>query len=82
LSGQGRSAIKSHDKETPAMRLIDPSHPFFRPKWRRYLVVAAPFAWAGVEWSLGHMIWAYLFAAIGGYLAWHLVVNYRPKDHD
>lgn len=59
------------------MRLIDPSHPFFKPVWRRYLIVAAPFAWAGVEWSQGNAIWAYLFAAIGGYLAWNLLLIWR-----
>ena len=60
------------------MRLIDPSHPFFNVAWRRYLVVAAPFVWAGVEWNMGNIVWGYLSAAIGGYLAWHLVVNWRP----
>jgi hypothetical protein len=64
------------------MRLIDPSHPFFRPAWRRYLVVAAPFAWAGVEWSAGNTVWAYLFAAIGGYLAWNLLIAHRPEGED
>ena len=64
------------------MRLIDPSHPFFRPAWRRYLVVAAPFAWAGVEWSAGNTVWAYLFAAIGGYLVWNLVIAHRPEGED
>jgi len=64
------------------MRLIDPHHPFYRPAWRRYLIVAAPFVWAGVEWSSANTTWAYLFAAIGGYLAWHLVLNWRPDSKD
>ncbi len=62
------------------MRLIDPSHPFFRPAWRRALIVAAPFAWAAVEWSQDNRIWAYLFAAIGGFLAWNLFVGFHPED--
>jgi len=57
------------------MRLIDPNHPFFKPAWRRYLVVAAPFAWAGVEQVNGNTIWALLFAAIGGVLAWELILT-------
>ncbi|MEM0949725.1 MAG: hypothetical protein AAGK37_20170 [Pseudomonadota bacterium] len=62
------------------MRLLDPSHPFFRPAWRRYLVVAVPFLWARLEVSYGSMIWAYLSAGIGGYLAWHLLLNWNDKD--
>ena len=62
------------------MRLIDPSHPFYRPAWRRYLIVAALFCWAGFEYSHDNAIWAYLFAAIGGYLAWHLILKYPPRD--
>lgn len=64
------------------MRLIDPANPFYRPKWRRYLLVAAPFLWANVEWSMGNTAWAWLSAAIGGYLAWHLVLNWRAPDND
>lgn len=62
------------------MRLIDPAHPLFQVAWRRYLIVAVPFAWACVEWSAGNTVWAYLFAAIGGYLAWHLVLTWPPRD--
>jgi hypothetical protein len=61
------------------MRLIDPADPFYRPKWRRYLLVALPFVWAGVEYSLGYPLWAFGFAAIAGYLAWHLVITW-PDD--
>ncbi|TVS02387.1 MAG: hypothetical protein EA407_09720 [Rhodobacteraceae bacterium] len=57
------------------MRLIDPSHPFFRAAWRRYLVVAFPFVWAMVEAHAGSMVFAYLSAAIGGYLAWNLLLR-------
>lgn len=63
------------------MRLFDPSHPFFRPAWRRYLLVVVSFGWAFVEYSYGNTLWAYLFAAIGGYLAWHLIVFWKtPED--
>lgn len=64
------------------MRLIDPAHPFYRPAWRRYLVTFAPLVWAPVEWSAGNAIWAYLFAAIGGFLAWHLIIMWRPPTDD
>lgn len=61
------------------MKLLDTSHPFFRPAWRRYAMVAATFLWAGFEMSHGNDIWAYLFAGIGGYLAYHLIFAF-PKD--
>ena len=64
------------------MRLIDPGHPFFKPAWRRYVIVIAPFLWAAVEWTAGNQLWAYLFAAIGGYLAWNLVIAWREDDED
>jgi hypothetical protein len=64
------------------MRLIDPSHPFFRPARRRYLLVALPFVWAGVEFSYGSEVWAYLSAAIGGYLAWNLIWTWKDEDAD
>lgn len=63
------------------MALFDPSHPFFRPAWRRYAVTAAPFAWACVEYANDNTIWAYLFAGIGGYVGWVLILTYRtPED--
>lgn len=62
------------------MRLLDTDHPFFRPAWRRILLVAAPFGWAAIEFSYGSPIWAYLCAAIGGFLAWHLVITWKDKD--
>lgn len=62
--------------------LIDPDHPFFKAAWRRYAVVAAPFAWASFEVSLGNTLWAYLFAGIGGYLAWNLLLKRRGKKDD
>lgn len=63
------------------MRLIDPKHPFFQPAWRRWLLVAGPFAWAFVEFYQGSTIWAYLSAAIGGFLAVNLIFQW-PKDDD
>jgi hypothetical protein len=62
------------------MRILDPSHPFYRPAWRRWLIVAAAFGWAFLEYGQGNAIWAYLFAAIGGWLAWNLILRWTPDD--
>ncbi|MBF9044295.1 hypothetical protein HKCCE4037_13210 [Rhodobacterales bacterium HKCCE4037] len=66
------------------MKLLDASHPFFRPAWRRYAIVAACFAWATFEMSQDNDIWAYLFAGIGGYLAYNLIFTFRnePPEGD
>lgn len=61
------------------MRLIDPAHPFLRPRWRRIALVAVAFAWAAMEVALGNTLWALLFAAIGGWLAWALILTF-PED--
>lgn len=63
------------------MQLIDPKHPFFQPAWRRWLLVAVPFAWAFVEMYHGSMIWAYLSAGIGGFLAYNLIFTW-PRQND
>lgn len=62
------------------MKLIDPSHPFFRPRWRRILLVVACFTWAGIEMVLSNTTWAFLFAAIGGYVAWVLILTWKDPD--
>ncbi|MEJ6387941.1 hypothetical protein [Gymnodinialimonas ulvae] len=61
------------------MKLIDPTHPFYKPAWRRYLIVIVCFAWATFEMSQGNSIWAYLFAGVGGFLAYHLIFAF-PKE--
>lgn len=61
--------------------LIDPRHPFYRPLWRRVLIVAVPLGWAAVEVSAGAPFWGMLFAAIGFYALWVLVLRF-PRDED
>lgn len=61
--------------------LIDPRHPFYRPKWRRILIVLLPWIWAGVEFTQGAVFWGLIFAAIGAYAAWVLILIW-PKDLD
>lgn len=53
---------------------------FFRPLWRRIVLVGFTLAWAGFELFLGNPGWAFLFAAIAAYLAWafFLAFDKRP----
>jgi len=62
------------------VKLLDPSHPFFRPLWRRVALVVVSFLWAAVEARLGNVGWSLLFAAIGAYLAWMLLVTFPRED--
>ena len=56
------------------MRFLDPDHPFFRPRWRRYVTVAVPAIWAGVELAfIGSALWAGIFGALAIYAAWALL---------
>ena len=61
------------------MQLIDPSHPFYRPLWRRVLIVAVCLGWAVVEGVTSEPFWALLVGAVGIYAAWMLLVNFDPK---
>ncbi len=60
------------------MKLIDTTHPFFRPRWIRVLIVAFCLAWASFEVSIGQPLWALLSGAIGAYCAWVLLITYTP----
>lgn len=59
------------------MKFLDPDDPFFRPMWRRRVTVAVPLLWAGVEFLSGNPAWAALFALLGVYASWQLILG--PK---
>lgn len=45
----------------------DMNHPWFKPLWRRILVVAICFAVALWDLSNGEFVWALIFGGMGGY---------------
>lgn len=59
------------------MKLLDPDHPFFRRPLARWLTVALPLAWGGVEFWNGAPVWGGLFWAAGLYALWVLVLARR-----
>jgi hypothetical protein len=61
------------------MHLIDPNHPFYRPLWRRVLIVAACLGWAVVEASTRQPFWAVIVGGMGIYAGWMLLLNFDPK---
>ena len=58
------------------MKLLDPTHPFFTPKWRRVLTVVLPALWGGVEALNQSWGWAILFLGAAGYAAYELLFMY------
>lgn len=59
-------------------QILDPTHPFFKPLWRRILCVVLPLAWSGVEYSNGATGWAMVFVVAGLYAGYELLFMY---DH-
>jgi hypothetical protein len=62
-------------------------HPFFRPLWRRIVVVGLTLGWAAFELATGNPFWAILFGALGAAALWGLLINYSPpgsskEDHE
>jgi hypothetical protein len=62
--------------------MIDPNHPFYEPLWRRVLIPAVCFAWAGVELYAGSPTWAAISGALGLFAAYKLLVERRSQGMD
>ncbi len=59
--------------------MFDFDHPWFKPLWRRLLVVGATLGWGVVEALTGAQGWAMLFGAAGAFAAYGLLLTY-PKE--
>ena len=53
-------------------------HPWFRPLWRRVLVVMLITGWGLFEALSGAPFWAVLFLALAGFAAWQFFVRFSP----
>jgi hypothetical protein len=60
----------------------DHEHPFFRPLWRRVLVVVACAGWAAFEYAMGSTGWATAALAFTAYAVWQFFYLYKPADPD
>lgn len=58
----------------------DNEHPFFRPLWRRVVVLAVCLAWAVVEFVSGSTGWGLVALAFGAYAVWQLFIRYAPQE--
>ncbi len=64
------------------MKMIDPSHRFYRPLYVRIAIVALCLGWAIVEATTGEPIWGVAVGAVGVYAAWMLLLNYTPSPEE
>ncbi len=62
------------------MKLIDMDHPFYRPLWRRVLIVASCAAWTAYEFYNGEEMWGMIFLAITAYAGSWLLLFFKPSD--
>ncbi len=59
------------------MKLVDPNDPFYRPLWRRVLLVLIVAAWAGAELLYGREgLWTVLALGALGFCLWTFVINW------
>jgi hypothetical protein len=56
----------------------DAEHPFFRPLWRRIVLVVFCAGWAVFEFWTGAPFWGTLAAGMAAYAAWMFLLNYTP----
>lgn len=55
---------------------------FFRPLWRRLVVVAICMFWTAWELSNGETMWAVLSAVLALYCVWELFIRFQPVDEN
>jgi hypothetical protein len=65
--------------EETFMKFIDPDHPFYRPLWRRLLLVGLCAAWTTVEFYNGQQTWGMIFLAVTAYAFAHLILFFKPS---
>jgi hypothetical protein len=63
------------------MKISEQNHPFYRPLWRRILIVAVCAAWFALEAAQsGSGLWTVIAAGALAYAVWFLFITYKPDD--
>jgi hypothetical protein len=62
--------------------MFDLQIPFFRPLWRRILLVALCLGWGVVELSFAAYFWATIFIGVGLYASYEFFLNFNPDQDD
>ena len=68
------------DADTQTMQLFELQIDFFRPVWRRVVLVAICLGWAVFEFMTAAPFWGIIFGALGVYALWQLFLCRWPDD--
>jgi hypothetical protein len=61
------------------MKLIDESHPFYRPLWRRIAIVGVTAVWAGFEVLVSQEgFWIAISCAVFAVSLWTFLIAWKP----
>lgn len=60
------------------MNFVDIKNPFYRPLWRRIVIVVSTGGWAAVEAFISRSgFWAVIFGAIFVFSLWTFIINWK-----
>ena len=62
--------------------MLDLSHPFFDPLWRRIVIAVLLDGWAIYEFATLELFWGILFGALGIYCTWHFFFTGRDAGSE
>ena len=60
--------------------MFDNAHPWFRPLYRRVLIVAACFLWLVLETIGEQPFWQIIAFAVLAYAVWSFLYKYKPPE--
>ncbi|PWW02069.1 hypothetical protein DFR52_102735 [Hoeflea marina] len=61
------------------LKIIDFSHPFYRPKWRRVAILVVTVLWTLMEFATGNPAWGTGAALLSAYLVWGFFLVPLPE---
>jgi len=74
------SYVGGRRPEETFMKIIDTDHPFYRPLWRRLLLVGVCAVWTGVEFYNNEQTWGTIFLVVTAYAFANLILFFKPSD--
>ena len=63
------------------MKIIDESHPFYRPLWRRVTLVAVLAGWTAFEVFITQQpLWMLVAGGLFAYTAWIFLISWKDSS--